>query len=683
MADYERGLNRFLTEKIFPEDRAHVEYMLAPFRAALRAGKSPQEAMATLSPVDMDPDQMREAIQRQALRPGQVDPEVFDLLQKHYADMGVREGVSTFMQGMIEPLKGLYNVPWALATQAIEDPKYGLLKALGGGAVSPIMHGGKEVLGGIEDIRQGDMAQGLARAGLGAVEALSLPAMFVPPISPLLAGAAMGASAAGLHGLQKYRETGELPVSTTLGEATTEALLTALGGGRGTPTNVAERAAEIASAPFRTLTRGVESRLPLGRGFRAGVIRETVLRPEEKVFQTMQKSALGRSLWPTPAATEPYVGQIGALGHLSQMLATAKRFKAEIPHPNAPKKSIGTTEFLAVSDPYTGSQYIVNPKTGDVFDTFPENVTRIRESTLPLQKPLRNAEELAGVARGLKEILWKRYEKLFLEPFGDIKLTKADFDAIRQGFRDRTDLVKEDLAVLQKTYGQKNRPFETIGEAQQRLRVLNAELEKYYKATREKPAVPSSLQINTRAMQAEADILRNMLAKKVEELVELYPERVLSALSPEARAALPDIATLTSYVKDLPRNYGEAKMLAANLAGKYRLGWEGLPPGEETELAQRFRIGAGGLGPDIHTYAPIPREIRKISKISPRNVSARAAGKMLISLPELSEMPSFRVPVPEPGGPIGRFAGHIAAREALSAPTQAGRYQIEKKQKEE
>jgi hypothetical protein len=135
-------------------------------------------------------------------------------------------------------------------------------------------------------------------------------------------------------------------------------------------------------------------------------------------------------------------------------------------------------------------------------------------------------------------------------------------------------------------------------------------------------------------------------------------------------------------VKDLPRNYGEAKMLAANLAGKYRLGWEGLPPGEETELAQRFRIGAGGLGPDIHTYAPIPREIRKISKISPRNVSARAAGKMLISLPELSEIPSFRVPVPEPGGPVSRFAGRVAAREVLSAPAQAGRYQIEKKQKE-
>jgi hypothetical protein len=367
------------------------------------------------------------------------------------------------------------------------------------------------------------------------------------------------------------------------------------------------------------------------------------------------------------------------MGHLSQMLSGVRRFVGETLGVSG--RRIGKVEFWEMRDPYTGGQYIVNTRTGEVLDAFPPDVAKIRQSRGLFKKPVRDAEELAASAHAVKEILWKRYEKLFLEPFGHEKLTKADFDALRQNLLTRTDILKaEDIAALQQTYDAKQLPFKTVREAQQRLQVLNAELENYYRATREKPAVASEMQINTQKLRAEADAIRELLSRKAQELIQKHPERALAMLSPEARAALPDIATLANYVSGLPRSYGDAKLLAANLAGRYRLGWEGVPPGEETELMQRFRISAKSIGPDISTYASIPRDIRKLSKISPRNVAARTAGKMLISLPELAEEVPFRVPVPSPGGPVGRLAGRIAAREVLSTPARMGQHQISKKE---
>jgi len=673
-----------------------MERMFQPYREALLKGVPPQEAIKLLRRAEGIPTEqfIADAVSGR-LPPGYVHPEVYDEFAKFIADQGVqagggplprqvsadtgvREGIGPFFRGVIEPFKGLYTLPESIANAALEDPTYGLLKTLGSIAISPITHGASEFREGIRNIQQGDVGQGLVRALLGATESVSLPAMFV---SPLAAGTAMAASAAGLHGLQKYRDTGEFPVSSTLGEATGGTLMAALGGGRGTPTNIAQTAAETASAVPRVITRGLGIRLPFGEDFRAGVLRETVLSPAETTYGMLQKAQLSRGLWPKAEAMNPYKGQVTAIGHLSQMLSGARRFTGEIP--GAAGRRIGKIEFLEMRDPYTGSQYIVNTRTGEVLDAFPQGVTKIRPAHGPFQKPLRDAEELAAAARGVKEILWKRYEKMFLEPFGNEKLTKADFDALRENLRTRTDILKkEDIAALQRTYNAKELPFTTVREAQQRLHVLNAELERYYQATRERPAVTSKMQIDTRGLQAEADAIRELLGRKAYELIQKYPDRAMAVLSPEARAALPDIVTLANYVSDLPKSYGDAKLLASNLAGRYRLGWEGIPPGEETELAQRFRVGVGGLGPDIHTYAPIPREIRKLSRISPRNIAARTAGKMLISLPELAEEVSFQVPVPSPGGPVGRAAGRVVARGVLSLPAQAGRHQIEKKQKE-
>jgi len=680
-----------------PDARPIMEHMFQPYREALLKGVAPQEALKLLHRAEgITDEQFIAAALSGRLPPGYVHPEVYDEFAKFIADQGVqagggplprqvsadtgvREGIGPFFRGMIEPFKGLYTLPEALVQAGLEDPAYGLMKTLASIAISPITHGASELREGIRNIQQGDVGQGLARALLGATQAVSLPAMFV---SPLAAGTAMATSAAGLHGLQKYRETGEFPVSSTLGEATGGTLMAALGGGRGTPTNIAQEVAEAASAVPRVITRGFGIRAPLGEGFRAGVLRETVLSPAETTYGMLQKAQLSRGLWPKAEALDPYRGQVTAMGHLSQMLSGARRFAGEIP--GATGRRIGKVEFLEMRDPYTGSQYLVNTRTGEVLDTFPQDVTKIRPAHGPFQKPLRDAEELAAVARGVKDILWKRYEKMFLEPFGNEKLTKADFDSLRANLRARTDILKkEDLAALQRTYNAKELPFTTVREAQQRLQVLNAELERYYQATREKPAVTSKMQIDTRALQAEADAIRDLLSRKAQELIQRHPDRALAVLSSEAREALPDIATLADYVSNLPKSYGDAKLLASNLAGRYRLGWEGIPPGEETELAQRFRIGVGGMGPDIHTYAPIPREVRKLSRISPRDMSARTAGKMLISLPELAEEVAFQVPVPSPGGPVGRAAGRVAARGVLSFPAQAGRYQIEKKQKEQ
>jgi hypothetical protein len=684
-----------------PDVRPVMERMFQPYREALLKGVPPREAWKLLrQTADIPIEQFAVDAQSGKLPPGYVHPDVYDEFSKYAAkrgvhlgvgplaaqggvaprqvpaDTGVREGIGPFFRGMIEPWKGLYNLPWDVATAALEDPKHGLLKVL----ASPVIHGGSEFLEGIRNVQQGDVGQGLARALLGATEAVSLPAMFV---SPLAAGAAMAASAAGLHGLQKYRETGEFPVSSTLGEATGGTLMAALGGGRGTPTNIVQEAAETASAIPRAITRGVGIRMPFGEGFRAGVLRETVSSPTEATYGMLQKGQLGRGLWPRQEAVDPYKGQVTAMGHLSQMLSGARRFTGEIQ--GATGRRIGKVEFLEMQDPYTGSRYIVNTRTGEVFDTFPQNVTKIRRSRGPFQKPLRDAEELAATARGVKEILWKRYEKLFLELFGHERLVKADFDALRENLRTRTDILKaEDIKALQKIYNEKKLPFTTVREAQQRLQVLNAELERYYQATREKPAVTSKMQIDTRALQAEADAIRELLGRKAQELIQQHPERALAALSPEARAALPDIATLANYVRDLPKSYGDAKLLASNLAGRYRLGWKGVPPGEEHELVQRVRFNlTEGPLKNVKAYASAPREVRELSKISPRNIAARTAGKMLISLPELAEEVSFRVPVPSPGGPVGRTLGRAAAREVLSFPAQAGRYQIEKKQKEE
>jgi hypothetical protein len=675
---------------VHPELRPIAERTFSPYLEAINNGVPPKEAWKRLHPKDGSIEQFVNAAQSGQLPPGYVPRDLYNEFSDYMTnigiplpvvreDTGVREGVGPFLRGVIEPFKGLYNLPWDVATAALEDPKHGLLKALGTATVSPMMHGGSEFVEGVRNIQQGDVGQGLARALLGVTETLSFPAMFV---SPLAAGAAMATSAAGLHGLQKYRDTGEFPVSSTLGEAAGGTLMAALGGGRGTPTNIAQEAAETASALPRAITRGIGIRLPFGEGFRAGVLRETVTSPAKATYDMLQKAQLSRGLWPSAATIDPYTGQVTAMGHLSQMVSGARRFVGEILGEKG--RRLDKVEFWEMQDPYTGSRYIVNTGTGEVLDAFPPDVAKIRQSRELFKKPVHDAKELAAAAHGVKEILWKRYEKLFLDPFGHEPITKADFDALRQNLLTRTDILKaEDIAALQQTYDAKQLPFKTVREAQQRLQVLNAELENYYRATREKPAVASEMQINTQKLRAEADAIRELLSRKAQELIQKHPERALAMLSPEARAALPDIATLANYVSGLPKNYGDAKLLASNLAGRYRLGWEGVPPGEEHAMIERIRFNLDeGPVTDFKAYASAPGIIRRLTTISPRNVAARTAGKMLVSSPELAEEVPFQVPVPSPGGPVGRNLGRIAAREVLGTPARMGQHQISKKQKE-
>jgi hypothetical protein len=683
MTDFNKDREAFL-RFTHPAARPAVEHMISPYFKAREAGKSHREAMTLLRLVDNVPvEDAVYAAQSGAWEPGLVHRRVYDALDKYMADTGVREGVGPgkpakpkadtgvregigpFFRGVIEPFKGLYNVPATLADAALQDPKYGLLKALVSTAISPITHGGSEFLGGIQDIRQGDVGQGLARAGLGAVEALSLPAMLVvPPVSPLAAGAAMGAAAAGLHGLEKYRETGEFPVSQTLGEATGGLALARAG----------------ASKPVRAMTYELTTPLAPGKAAKAGIRQETATKPPlRQAFEFAQKATQKRgSIWPLPEEVEAYQARMGVLTDMSQLMSGAEALNWKIRHKVPEAGIIGEGKAFKTVDPYTGRTYYIGGRTGTVFTELPEGVQSSGKTTANLRKSIiSGADELMAWARATKEILWKRYEDLFLKPFKDVNVRKADRDAILQKLSNHQDIAPSEFDALKSIYeNEKQPPFRTIGEAWRRLRMLNSELESYYRATREKTAVPSQMQFRTEVMRAEAEAIRDMLFGKAEELIRKYPDQIEAALSPQARAALPSTQALIEEVRSLPHRYGSAKEMFESLAPT------GVHPGFEKVLPSG-KVKFNRVRSDLRFYGSVPEAISGKFTVKLEDMYARRAGQALEAYPEIARATHFPVPVPSPGGPVGRGVGRAAAREVLSVPAQAGRYQIEKKQKEE
>jgi hypothetical protein len=139
---------------------------------------------------------------------------------------------------------------------------------------------------------------------------------------------------------------------------------------------------------------------------------------------------------------------------------------------------------------------------------------------------------------------------------------------------------------------------------------------------------------------------------------------------------MPSREALIEEVRSLPRRYGSAKEMFESLAPT------GVHPGFE-KVFPSGKVKFNRVRSDLKFYGSVPETLSNKFTVRLENMYARRAGQALEAYPEIARATHFPVPVPSPGGPVGRLAGRGIAREILSAPAQAGRYQIEKEQKAE